>query len=350
MYFEISSPVLPMKRCSLYLILPLCAAVTAFASDYRQSVGVGALEIFHVGVSATVSGPADPSTAPRTSRDYIDGFNRVDSSGNLGEGAPGLPSRTSNFGFTSNQQVDLQRGTLALHTSSPGDSQYFERSSIHGRAAAEIYYRIIRDRRDDPIFGFEARAGYVDVDYSSSDTLNSSVRLLTDTYALGGVVPQPAPYTGSFTVTPGTQRIGDTPTRSTSTVAATIQGHREFSAKGWLLRLGLLWQPIHTPNFELQLHGGPAALNVKGEFRLDERWISSGSPTLTQTAAGERSKWLAGFYAGATARLHVNERWDLFAGADLLHASSLAVNVSTATAKFDFSRSILASAGVAFRF
>lgn len=334
-------------------ILPLFAIVASVplrADTYRQEIGVGVMSVLNVKVAAGVAIPVDPSLAARSDRNYVDGFNRVDSSGNLGEGAPGLASRTGNFGFTSNSQVDLQRGTLAWHALSPGESKYFERGSRRGDVAPEVHYRILRERAGVATFGLEARAGRIDFDHSSSESLPGSVRVLTDTYALGGVVPQPAPYTGSFAVQPGTQRIGDTPTRSITSASATIQGQREFSAKGWLLRLGVVWQPLRTPHLDLQLHAGPAALNLKGTFRLDERWTAAGLAPLTQTANGSRRAWLAGGYVGASGNVHLNSRWDIFAGADYLHADTLSVGSAGDRAKFDFSSSVVINAGVAFRF
>ena len=96
-------------RVTPFLLAAVVMSSTAAAADYTQTFGVGALEIFRVGISAQVAGTTDPSLAAKTDRTYLDGYNRVDSSGNLGEGAPGLPSRTSNFGFTSDQQVNLQQ-------------------------------------------------------------------------------------------------------------------------------------------------------------------------------------------------------------------------------------------------
>ena len=307
------------------------------------------LEIFNVGVSATAGAPTDPSTAPKTNRDYLDGFNRLDSSGNLGEGAPGLASRTSNFGFISDSQVNLQAGTLALHTIAPGESRYVNRSGMHGEVGGEVQYQIVRERDDAMAFGLEARAGYVNVEYGSASTLTSTVRLLTDTYQLGGVVPQPAPYTGSFTVQPGTQRIGDTPTRSISSSAATVQGVRLLSAKGWLLRLGVVWEPIDTPEYSVQLHGGPAALNVRGTMSLDDRWVSSGQAPFRMTSAAEQSKWLTGGYAGATLRVRVADRWNVFGGVDYFSAKTLSVHGGSGAAYFKFANAMLANLGISYR-
>lgn len=335
--------------------LPSLLAITAMlspalADPYRQTIGIGALDILSIKVSATMATASDPSLAPRSNRDYIDGFNRVDSSGNLGEGAPGLASRTGNFGFTSDAQVDLSRGTLALHTLNPGEGKYFDRSSRRGDIAPELQYRILRERSGSAAFGLEARAGRIDFDYSNSGPLAGTVRVLTDTYALGGVVPQPAPYMGAFNVQPGTQRIGDTPSRTIASAPATVQGERTFTAKGWLLRAGFVWQPLDTSRVALQIHGGPALMNLKGTFRLNERWVTPGVPALTQTAEGSHREWLLGAYAGATVDVHLSARWNVFAGADVLHADTLSLPAAAGRAQFDFSRAILINAGLAFRF
>ena len=336
-------------RVTPFLLAAVVMSSTAAAADYTHTFGVGALAIFRVGISAQVAGTTDPSLAAKTDRTYLDGYNRVDSSGNLGEGAPGLPSRTSNFGFTSDQQVNLQQGTLSLHTISPGAAQYVD-ATKRGRTSAELYYRIIRGRDDGMSFGLEARAGYIDVDYSGTGAIASTVRVLTDAYQLGGVVPQPAPYSGSFNVQPGTQRIGDIPTRTITTTAATTQGTRDFSARGWLLRGGVVWQPWHGRRVELQLHAGPAAICVKGKLRAAEQWVATGQPAYSVSAQGERTKWLTGGYAGATAQFHLNDQWSVYGGVDALKLGRVTIPGGAIAAKFDFSHAVLATAGVAFRF
>jgi hypothetical protein len=233
---------------------------------------------------------------------------------------------------------------------SPGDTRYVRSSSRQGDVAPELYYRILRERGGRSGWGVEARVGRIDVDYSSTATLSSSVRLLTDAYPLGGVVPQPAPYTGSFQVQPGTQRIGDIPTRTITNATATVQGRREFSAEGWLVRLGVVWQPIETARADVQVHAGPAALNVKGAFKINDRWSSGSLTPLATTAEGSRRAWIAGGYAGATANVHLGSRWDVFGGADFLFADKFKVTRGGGTAKFDFSQSVLLSLGAAWRF
>jgi opacity protein-like surface antigen len=151
-------------------------------------------------------------------------------------------------------------------------------------------------------------------------------------------------------VQPGTQRIGDIPTRSTSTVAATAQGNREFTAKGWLLRVGAVWEAVHNSGIAAQVHAGPAMLSAKGTFRINDKWVSPGQPTLTQTANGDRTKSLFGFYAGATLQARLNDQWSVFAGGDYLDVGSFKISAPSAFAKFNFSHSILATAGIGFRF
>src|SRR5688572_8212550 len=135
-------------------LLAITATISSVLADtYRQSIGIGALDILNIKVSAGVATTPDPAFAPRSNRDYLDGFNRVDSSGNLGEGPPGLASRTGNFGFVSDSQVDLPRGTLALHALNPGEEKYFDRSSRRGDVAPELQYRILRERSGRATFG-----------------------------------------------------------------------------------------------------------------------------------------------------------------------------------------------------
>lgn len=91
------------------------AATAADPAAFRWHVEAGPSLWLNTRVTFGANAGADPAAGPKSDRFYDDGFNRVDASGNLGDGSFGpLASRTGYFGFSNDSQVDLRAGTLAL--------------------------------------------------------------------------------------------------------------------------------------------------------------------------------------------------------------------------------------------
>jgi hypothetical protein len=344
----------------------LLAAVSAFlagpvfgAGPARWHVEAGPSVWLGVDVQYGANALPDPSAAAKTDRSYDDGYNRVDASGNLGDGAAGpLATRTGYFGFSTDSQVNLQTGTLALHRAqtAPGFSQGTQHPdtrpgvSVNGRlslGSTEV------GRRD---WGFEAGLDYARFNQSSNGAESAAIRLLTDTYALGGVVPQRAPYNGRFSPLPGDQRIGDTPTRAITTVAGTANGTRSFRAKTSVLRLGGWFEVIPSgpavaaserDHWSLLAHAGPALVFTRADFSVDEQLQVSGlaaGPRVVDAASRRRTD--IGGFAGLKARRTIGERCALLVWGDYLAGGKLTVAGASRFARLDLSRSYLL--GVAF--
>ena len=347
-----STPPRPMITKTLAPVAAalLLLAVPAHASDYEQGLGLGAMEILNVRTTAGFSGASAPSTAPLTNRAYLDGFNNVDSSGNLGEGAPGLASRTAYFGYTSAGQVNLSAGTIAMHDLLPPDSTGLPSVSLGHKVNPELTYSVVRVRPGSARIGVELRLAPYDISTTSTQAVTAPLTLVTDTYQLGGVVPPPAPYSGAYTVIPFTPRIGDTPSRAISTVTGTGAGSRSITAKGFLVRLGAVWRALDSEHAALELHGGPALLDIKGSFALAETFTSGTLPALASTAAGSRSGTLAAAYAGATARVRLGARWSIAGGLDWLDAGKFDIPGAGGSASEDFSHALVASLSLGYRF
>lgn len=326
----------------------------AESAAFRWHLDVGPSYWTQTRLSYGANSAADPSTAAKTDRTYDDGFNKVDASGNLGDGtATGLASRTGNFGFISDSQVDLKAGTLALRRTSALGGIYRDAGNTAERPSWQVNLRLSLadvkvDRRD---WGVEAGLDWARFKDASSGPVAANVRVLTDTYALGGVVPQRAPYTGRFSPLPGDQRIGDTPTRSIATVAGTLNGSRSFSAKTTVFRVGGWWElkrsAIVEPEPEADkwsifLRGGLAFSSTKVNFNVDEQ------PQATGLAAGQRvvmsgsgSSSHVGLFLGANARRMLTQRVALIGGVDLLRGPKVTVAQGDRFTRLDLSRSVL---------
>ena len=342
------------SRALAVLLLAGSTLGAAEPAAFRWHLDVGPTYWTRTRLTYGANASVDPSTAAKTDRTYDDGFNKVDASGNLGDGtATGLASRTGNFGFISDSQVDLKAGTLALHRTSALDGIYRDAGNTAERPSWQVNLRLSLadvklNRRD---WGAEAGLDWARFKDASTGPAAASLRVLTDTYALGGVVPQRAPYTGRFSPLPGDQRIGDTPTRSNATVAGSLNGSRSFSAKTTIFRVGGWWEVKRSAIVEPEpeedkwsifLRGGLAFSSTKANFSVDEQPQANGVAAGQRVvAAGSGSRSGTGFYLGVNARRILTPRVALIGGVDYLRGPKVTVSQGDRFASLDLSRSFL---------
>ena len=289
---------------------------------------------------AKANNKADPSLAPKSERYYDDGYNRVDASGNLGDGTGGtLPSRTGYFGFTNNNQVDLKAGVLSMHRSEAAEGAYQNVTSSAKQPSWQGTLRLVLggETNGSREWGIEAGIDVTRHSFVSRENQPITVRVLTDQYQLGGVVPQPAIYQGAFSPTPGSQRIGDLPTRSINLRRGTVMGSRSISGNTQIVRLGGWWEilpPTQIPTdgnqsrWSLLARGGPALVLNKFNIQIQEN-ISTpelGTSDRYSSSASQTSTHL-GFYAGASLHFTLSSRWSLLARADYLQGPKLSIAV-----------------------
>ena len=336
------------------------AALTAAEpAGFRWHLEAGPSLWLNTRVTFGAHAGADPAAGPKSDRFYDDGFNRVDASGNLGDGSFGpLASRTGYFGFSNDSQVDLRAGTLALRRVRLAGGDYLSATPETEQPAWHAALRVSL-RRGAPVgrdWGVELGFDTVKLHAASADGLPAALRVLTDTYALGGVVPQRAPFSGRFTSIPGDQRIGDTPARSVSTVAGTLAGSRDFAARSMALQLGP-WlefgqartQPAATERerWFLRLRGGVARLATRASFRTAEQVQApglTGAAPVTASAERRRSDW--GAFAGLTLRRSFNPRVAAFGGVEALWGSRMTIAQADRYARLDLSKTMLVQFGL----
>lgn len=350
-----------VHRVWLLLALLPGAAPAAESNTFRWRIEAGPSIWLKTKVSYGATASADPAATPRTDRFYDDGFNRVDSSGNLGDGNFGpLPSRTGFFGFTSDSQVDLRAGTLALHKVGAGEGLYRDAGDAFCRPSWNVTLRLSMseakvDRRD---WGVEGAVDWGCFRDTSSGPVAANVRVLTDTYALGGVVPQRAPYSGRFSPLPGDQRIGDIPSRSVASVAGTLNGSRTFEGKVTVYRAGLWWELMRSTatvpqreadRWSLFLRGGAALIHAKASFAVDEQAQAPGLAAGARvTANGSRSRVDLGYFLGARLRRVFDPQWSIVAGADFVSGYKLKASQGDRYALLDLSRVWFLSIGIEY--
>lgn len=352
-----------LRPTSLLAGLALAAttlgAAPAGASRARWHLEAGPSAWLNARVQFGASAAADPSLAPRTDRTYDDGFNRVDASGNVGDGAAGpLASRTGYFGFNNDAQVDLRAGTLALHRLSAASGGYLSERRTDVRPGGDVAARLsLASATAHCDWGLAAGLGWARFKESSSGAEAATLRLLTDAYPLGGVVPQRAPYAGRFSPLPGDQRIGDTPVRSLAAVAGTASGTHAFSARTTVARLGGWFELVparggagEAARWSLLAQAGPALVATRASFSVDEQLQTSGSVAPARvTAGGSRRRTDLGGFAGLRLRRAFNDRTALVAWGDYLAGSRLTVPGGERTARLDLSQAFVVGLALELR-
>jgi hypothetical protein len=336
-----------MHRLALLSCLPLLTASSSAAERWQLHVGYSGVSGLEIGCA--VPAPADPSTAARTDRDYDDGFNRVDATNNMGDGAGGpLPSRTGYFAFERDDQVDLTAGTLTLSSiSAATDGKDASRDAADTQGINIGLRCDLFPGTDRWHFGLSA-----DLDWHGGESTTVAysetvqARRLADRYQLGGVVPQRAPYTGHYTPQPGDQRIGDIPTRSIGTVAASLSGTQTIEHEVTLGRLGLWCDRKLGDRLTLSLEAGLAAGWIDAQVALADTLAVNSSLSSTRAADASGSVNPFGWYAGARLHVSLSERWGLAAAYSMIDLGEDADGGVT----FDASALALANLQLGWRF
>jgi hypothetical protein len=172
--------------------------------------------------------PPGPGAGLALNHQYNDGFVNVDSSGNQG-------GRTWNWGYQNASQIS--GGDVLMHaTGSEGGSE--EHSSDDPNPGFDFNY--VRDigHYSWGQWGIKIASGYTRLQVRDNDPMNVKLETLTDTYALNGVIPPQAPYTGSFSG-PGPVLGSEPISRSLGTTEGiVITGSHNLDAALIDLRLG----------------------------------------------------------------------------------------------------------------
>ena len=345
-----------MRKFIIYSLIGASSVLslpsTKASSEFDQSVGVSYFQLLNVKTDFGAQNPVLPSLSALSNRTYLDGYNKVDSSNNIAEGSPGLTSRTGNFGYSSNSQVNLTAGTIGMHTYGLPAGPYASLGNHQGSPSVELNYNIFLKSTNPYKLGLELRLADVEFSQSASGSAPAALNLVTDSYQLGGVVPPVAPYSGPFTVTAFTPRIGDTPTRSYSSVSGTAQGNRSISLKGYIIRLGAVGKwTSDDDKFTLEVHGGPTLASIKGSYSINDTFSSSAvSGSLGISGNGSRTKQMLGFYYGAAATYNVKPKWKIDLGLDELNVGHNPISSGSTYAKADLTQAILLHIGIGYRF
>jgi hypothetical protein len=312
-----------------------------FGLSYRPGFNINAT-FKHLGAFPAQTNPGPPTGV--ANRFYDDGYVRPDSGS-----SPGL---TWFWGYDNNSQVP-GNDTIQFHSSSSPGTGVSEDNSGSPQHGLELNYdRYFGKVGKRASWGLEGAFNYNNITIDDSSPVVSSVQQLTDTYALNGVVPPEAPYSGTF-AGPG-PLISDMPNRSFATIpgGAYVTGKRNFDANMFGVRLGPYIEiPLDKKErFNVSFSGGLAMAVVNGEFNYRESTTIQGAGTVQSSGSGTDTQFLVGGYFGTTFSYSFTQSWSVFAGASYQYLPTYSQKVDGREVELDFSKSVFVNVGFGFSF
>ena len=309
----------------------------------------------HIGKFGAGSNPG--STNGISDHFYDDGYNLVDSTGNSHFNGTGFTQGTWNWGYGSlanqvhnNGDVD---GTIDMHsTSSAGGSSNGRAADPQPGFMLTFGRELFRDDKDRWRTGVEWSFGYTDYNIKDSRGVNAKGTQLTDTYSLfGNTVPTTDNYSQDSGGAPNHIIIGDTPTRSSSSVAVPVSGTRKFGADLFAFKLGPYFEVPLNKTFSLSLEGGVALVYVYSKFQFNEEVATPGG-LLNVQGSGVHDGIQVGGYVGAKLSAALSEKMTLFLGVQFQDAGSYVHrnHLTGESAVLDLSQSAFFTSGVGYSF
>jgi len=289
-----------------------------------------------------------PDTGSTENRNYDDGYNLVDISGNAG-------GQTWYWGYS--DPASIQGDTMVLHhTSSPstGVSNDNDDGVNHG-IELSYQYEIHRDPDKHWRWGAEAAFGFTKLTMDDTSVVRNEVDEITDTFSVPGgvfVIPQ-APYYGTFQG-PGPLLSSDLSAgnrvRTVLTRATTITGHRELDANVYMFRVGPYFEYPISEDFTAFANAGLNMVIGDMKFTYNETVEFDGNVRATRRDSGSEANFMVGVYVGAGISYAIDENWGVFAGAQLQTAGRSVTKEGGKEAVLDMSKAIVVNIGVSYSF
>ena len=319
------------------------AVITAPATPSRWKFGVGyapvfGLEVNFSGLGRFTNPNAIQPTGGGVDYTYDDGFVHVDSSNNLGD-------LTWNWGYQNDSQYDPANGGSIAYslTNSRANGSAEERDNAEAGVELFACYDMgavvfggmgMEDK--GARWGLRGGFHYAHLETTNRDRALSGLSTVSDVFALDGVIPPLAPYTGSFNG-PG-PLIGDDPVRTLSNSGtALVTGFRELDAHLSTLQFGAyLDLPLHR-KVHVQFESGLSAMVASGKYDFASATMIAGLGTQNSSGRDSGTDFLAGLYLGVGASVPIDDSWALqFSGRYQLQEDfELGANGSNATLSFD---------------
>ena len=307
-----------------------------------------------LGISARFKGiavlpvPALNRTTPGgDAYNYDDGYVLSDTSGNFG-------GQTWYWGYD-NSASQISGNNILLSRNSSASIGSSEADDKPGYGAEVLYSRML-GAKGNLRYGFEAAINYLNFSVNDSRPRAASLTRVTDAYPFTpGTTPPAAtpgnPYQGSFDG-PGFV-IGDTPVSSSTTVApgaAVSNGHREFDADIWGIRVGPYLEFPLGEKFKLSVSGGLAAALISAEASWTESITISGTAGPSVHGSGRNTDFVLGGYLAGNAAWEINERWSIVGSVQYQYLGRYDHSFGGRAVEADLTHGIFITLGVGYKF
>lgn len=288
--------------------------------------------------------PAGPAEGGAVDRNYDDGFNRIDSTGNE-------ENTTANWGFQSTSQV--RDGRLVMsRVAAPGTISVDDTGDFVS-PSGNLEYRGSLGNVGASDWGILIGVGYQRLNADASGSFTTSAEILQDSYSLDGIEPDSlpaAPYSGS--ADSEGPRIGSVPTRTVAPGMGgrLLNGSWDLETDIFPITGGLYLESQIAGRLNGVVSAGMMALIVNAEMRYNERsTIGNASPIVNRGSHGANEVLIGGF-------VQLGLDWALWEKASLVASArwqpsqNFNESFDGREAEIDFSTAFSVHAGVSFRF
>lgn len=307
-------------------------------SHWRLGAGYAPI----LGMKADFAGTGNVPTIPNIAgqnREYLDGYVRVDSSGNAGG-----DTTFWNYGSTA-QEVggNIAFQSLAAGASGSGGSSITD-SSVSAAAGFEFYgfydmgFATILGLKDKgATWGLRTGIQYANVDLNNGSAGSGTVSTFTDTFDLGGN-PAPGPgFPSSFTGP--NQLLSDVALTRTFGGSTNVQisGNRSLNVHLAISQWGSYLEIPVSKKIDLKLEGGFLLALASGSYDYTNRVGVGSSVGQTVRGSNSRTRILPGFYAGLGLSYEITEHLSILTNIRYQFLRSYEITANGSTANLDFS-------------
>jgi hypothetical protein len=307
-------------------------------SPWRLGAGYAPI----LGMKADFTGTGNVPTTPNTAgqnREYLDGYVRVDSSGNAG-------GDTTFWGYGSGAQEvggNIAFQSIAAGASGSGGSSITD-SSVSAAAGFELYgfydmgaATILGLKDKGATWGFRTGIQYANVDLNNNSSGSGTVSTFTDSFDLGGNAAPGAGFAGTFAGP--NQLLGDVALTRTfgGTANVQISGNRSLNVHLAITQWGSYLEIPLCKKVDLTVEGGFLLALASGSYDYNNRVSVGNTGGQTVRGSNSRTRILPGAYAGLGLSYDITDRMSLLANVRYQFLRSYEITANGSTAELDFS-------------
>lgn len=289
---------------------------------------------------------AAPPTAGTVDREYDDGFNRVDATGNAG-------ILTSYWGYQSDSQYHpAGAGSIAMsiYNGRSNGSASDEATGWGGEIfAAKEMGPVAISGLAGATWGWRFALNVNKFNFEDHSTVETRLNVLTDSYDLGGAGAPGTPFSGS-PLGFGNALLGDQPTRSFGTMTAATRGSRDLDAVLFGFSAGPYLDIPVLPQFTARIDAGVTLALLHGSYDYSSTTTIAGLAPQRSGGSEVNTDLLPGFYVGLSGIYAVTPQVSIIGSVRYQYLDNFEVNAGDSHAEIDFSGACMVSLGAIYQF